>query len=176
MRTSRASNRPRATGQETATRRDGGTGGYAMIEVVVAMAVVGLVVSLVLPFIAREPGPGALEAKAYEIAALLRDDRNAALNARREVVSQIDLARRIAVAGSQNRAVRVPDSVDIHLLQSGREARAGGDLGGIRFYPDGTASGGVITLYRNGYGFQITVNWATSRVIVERLADGGWVG
>ncbi len=156
IRTSRASN-PRPTLER-------GENGFALIEIVVAMAIVALVVSLVLPRISREPGPGALEAKAYEIAALFRDDRNAAMMRRGEVVSRIELDRRIAVSGSRDRAIRVPDSVEIHLLQSEREAFPGG--GGIRFYPDGRTSGGVVTLHRGKYGFQVSVNWLTANVEV----------
>jgi general secretion pathway protein H len=156
IRTSRASNR-RLTDER-------GGNGFALIEIVVAMAIVAIVVTLVLPRVSREPGPGALEAKAYEIAALFRDDRNAAMMGRREVVSRIELDRRIAVSGARNRAIRVPDSVQIHMVQSDQEAFAGG--GGIRFYPDGRTSGGVVTLHRGKYGFQVSVNWLTANVEV----------
>ncbi len=152
IRTSRANN-PRSA-----------QGGYALLEIVVALAIVALVVTLVLPRISREPGPAALEAKAYEIAALFRDDRNAAMLARREVVSRIDMNQKLAVSGSQDRAVKVPDSVGINLAQSDREAFPGG--GGIRFYPDGRTSGGVVTLHRGKYGYQISVNWLTANVEV----------
>ncbi|MCT8974717.1 GspH/FimT family pseudopilin [Microbaculum marinisediminis] len=153
IRTSRANNPPRAAG------------GFALIEMVVALAVVALVVALVLPRVAREPGPGALEAKAYEIASIFRDDRNAAMLGRREVVSRIDMTNKVASSGSRDRAVKVPDSVGIELVQAQTEAFPGG--GGIRFYPDGRASGGVVTLHRGRYGYRVSVNWLTAHVDVE---------
>jgi len=161
IRTSRASNRPKAG---LAKAGCPGTSGFALIEVVVAMAIVALVVSLILPHIAHEPGPAALQAKAYEIASLFRDDRNAALLGRREVVSRIDMNQRLAISGSGNTAVKVPDSVVVDLVQSDHEAFPGG--GGIRFYPDGRTSGGVVTIHRGTYGYRISVNWLTAHVEV----------
>ncbi|MEJ8574483.1 GspH/FimT family pseudopilin [Microbaculum marinum] len=142
--------------------------GFALIEMVVALAIFGLVASLVLPRVDRDPGPAALEAKAYEIAAIFRDDRNAAMLGRREIVSQIDLDRRIAISGSRSHAVRVPDTVAIDLVQSEAEVVPGG--GGIRFYPDGQASGGAVTLHRGTYGYRISVNWLTAAVDVSPVA------
>jgi general secretion pathway protein H len=135
---------------------------------VVALAIFGLVAALVMPRVDRDPGPAALEAKAYEIAAVFRDDRNAAMLTRREVVSLIDLNRRVAISGSRSHAVRVPDTVGIDLVQSEAEALPGG--GGIRFYPDGQASGGTVTLHRGKIGYRVSVNWLTAAVDVSPVA------
>lgn len=133
-----------------------------------ALAIFGLVIGLVLPRVDRDPGPAALEAKAYEIAGIFRDDRNAAMMSRREVVSLIDLNRRIAISGSRGRAIRVPDTVEIDLVQSEAEVLPGG--GGIRFYPDGQASGGTVTLRRGTVGYRVSVNWLTAAVDVSPVA------
>lgn len=142
--------------------------GFALIEMVVALAIVGLVIGLVLPRVAREPGPAALRAKAYEIAGLLREDRNAALLSRRPVVSRIDLGRRVMVSGARGGYVRIPDSVAIDLVQSQEEAFDGG--GGIRFHADGRASGGAVTLSRGDIGYRVSVNWLTAAVDVAPVA------
>jgi general secretion pathway protein H len=153
-----------------ATSRRDALGGYVLIEVIGALAVIAMVVGIVLPWVSREPGAGALEAKAYEVASIFRDDRFAAISGRREVVSRVDLTGRLAISGSRDRAVRIPDSVGIDLIQSEKEALVGG--GGIRFYPDGRASGGVVTLQRGDVGYRVTVNWLTSVVDVTRVQPG----
>ena len=53
------------------------------------------------------------------------------------------------------------------LAQVEREVR--GDLAAIRFYPDGSSSGGSIELGAEGVGFQVTVDWLTGGVDVARL-------
>lgn len=142
--------------------------GFALIEMVVALAIIGLVIGLVLPRVAREPGPAALRAKAYSVAGLLREDRNRALLDRRDVVSRVDLANRVLVSGAGGGYVRIPDSVSIDFLQSEQERAAGG--GGIRFGADGRSSGGVLTLSRGPVGYRVSVNWLTSGVDVLPVA------
>jgi len=132
---------------------------------VVALAIFGLVAALVLPRVDRDPGPAALEAKAYDIAAIFRDDRNTAMLSRKDVVSVIDLKRRLAISGAGNGAVRVPDTVEMDLVQSEAEIRPEG--GGFRFYADGQASGGAVTLRRGNYGYRVSVNWLTAAIDVE---------
>jgi|FEC22Drversion2_1045045.scaffolds.fasta_scaffold00093_88 general secretion pathway protein H len=149
-------------------RRHDAREGFALIEMVVALAIIGLVMVLVLPRVAREPGPAALRAKAYTVAGLLRDDRNRALLDRRDVVSRVDLGKRVVVSGADGSYVRIPDSVSIDFLQSDQERAAGG--GGIRFRADGRSSGGVLTLSRGPVGYRISVNWLTAAVDVLPVA------
>jgi general secretion pathway protein H len=144
--------------------RHAGCAGFALIEMVVALAIIGLVIGLVLPRVAREPGPAALRAKAYAVAGLLREDRNRALLDRRDVVSRVDLGNRVLVSGADGSYVRIPDSVSIDFLQSDQERAAGG--GGIRFRADGRSSGGVLTLSRGPVGYRVSVNWLTAGVDV----------
>ncbi|TCT06500.1 general secretion pathway protein H [Tepidamorphus gemmatus] len=148
-------------------RRHDAREGFALIEMVVALAIIGLVMVLVLPRVAREPGPAALRAKAYTVAGLLRDDRNRALLDRRDVVSRVDLGKRVVVSGADGSYVRIPDSVSIDFLQSDQERAAGG---GIRFRADGRSSGGVLTLSRGPVGYRISVNWLTAAVDVLPVA------
>ena len=45
--------------------------------------------------------------------------------------------------------------------QLGAWTERSGDLGGIRFYPDGQSSGGEIALTLDGRSARIAVNWLT---------------
>jgi general secretion pathway protein H len=125
----------------------------------------GLVAGVELPRVARAPGPLDLNAKALEVAAVLRTDRNAAAHGGADVVTQIDIANGVVLSGIGVGRVDVPRGVKVDLVQSSRELRPGG--GGIRFLGNGRSSGGVVFLSRNGVSFQIAVNWLTSAVIVS---------
>jgi len=145
-----------------ARRRDAG---FALYELILALAILGLVAGVVFPRVARPPGPAQLNQKAQEIASLLRADRNAALRHEREVRVDIDIADRQIRSGAGGRVVVIPGDVDVDLVQSSREARAGG--GGIRFRPDGRSSGGVLSLRRGGAAYDVSVNWLTGGVLVS---------
>src|SRR5688500_15791533 len=73
--------------------RRGRSAGFALYELILALAVLGLVAAIIFPRLIRPPGPAELRAKALEVAALLRSDRNAALREQREILSRIDLTR-----------------------------------------------------------------------------------
>lgn len=144
-------------------------GGIVLLELVLALAILGLIAALALPHVPRSTGPAALRAEAYRVAALLRQDRDAAIRRRADVVARLDLAARTVVAGADGRVVRLPRDIRIDLVQSDREATASG--GGIRFYPDGRSSGGVVTLSRGALAWRVQVNWLTAAVTVAHLAD-----
>lgn len=158
-----------ATQLTSPTSRDGRSdGGFALYELILALAIMGLVAGVVLPRIARAPGPVDLRAKAQEMAAVLRSDRNAALSGGKEIVTQVDLANGIVLSGSGFRQVQLPAGVKIDLVQSSREIRPGG--GGVRFLPSGRSSGGVLYVSRGDASYEIAVNWLTSAVLVSARA------
>ena len=65
------------------------------------------------------------------------------------------------------RRYRLPEEADVLVNTTEREVR--GDLAAIRFYPDGSSSGGSIELGAEGVVFQVTVDWLTGAVAVARL-------
>jgi general secretion pathway protein H len=139
-------------------------GGFALFELVLALAILGLVAGIVFPRVARGPGPAELGTTAQEIAALLRSDRNSALRHRREVVSRIDVAQGVVTSGGSGGGVRIPAGIEIEFVQSSREKR--GAAGGIRFLPDGGSSGGFLSMRRGAAAYDIAVNWLTGGVLV----------
>jgi general secretion pathway protein H len=145
--------------------------GYALYELVLALAIFALVAAVVVPRIARAPGPIELRAATEAIAALLRTDRNAALRERRGVVSLVDLTQGVVISGSTGARVQIPSGTKIEFVQSSREARAEG--GGIRFDPDGRSSGGVLTLKLDGTVKQVSVNWLTGGVLIASQDQSG---
>lgn len=147
-------------------RRDAG---FALYELILALAILALVAGIVFPRVIRPPGPAELRAKALEIAALLRSDRNAALRQRRDILSRVDLTRNAVISGSAGYAVEIPRGVATELVQSSREVLSEG--GGIRFRPNGRSSGGVLSIRRGGAGYQVSVNWLTSGVTVSAASE-----
>ncbi len=150
----------------SARSADRDVAGFALFEVVLALAVIALLAAVILPRLGPGTGTATLRAKAYSVAALLRDDRNAAIWHRKQVVTSLDLARRRVISGATGRWVRVPKDIRINLVQSRREQNSDG--GGFRFYADGRSSGGVVTLSRGRIGYAVRVNWLSAAVTVRR--------
>jgi general secretion pathway protein H len=145
--------------------------GFALYELILALAIFGMVAAIVVPQLARAPGPVEIRTAAEEIAALLRSDRNMALRLRRPVLSQVNVKDGIVLAGASDGGVRIPRGIKIEFVQSSRVLDSTGS--GIEFMPDGRSSGGSLTLSRQEFSYQIYVNWLTAGVRVQRTGTSG---
>ena len=97
------------------------------------------------------------------VAGLLKADRNASIRLRREVVTQFDVSRKEVLSGSTERMVRLPADVSLDLLTSAEGFNQASPTG-VRFYSDGSSSGGALLLTRGGIGYELRVNWFTGAV------------
>lgn len=124
-----------------------------------ALALIALIASLALPKVRPYDGGAALRAKAYETAALLRADRDAARRLDREVASVVDFGSRRVAAGSARRAVMLPDGMSLRLKADRFQ--------GFRFFPDGRSSGGELALVAGRSALVLTVDRLTSAVEIR---------
>jgi general secretion pathway protein H len=140
-----------------------GEQGFALIEILCVLAVIGLLAAIILPAIPRATSRAKLEGYAVEIAALLKADRNAALRRRVQVTTQIDAVTRSIRSGVTGRTIRLPNDVSLDALLASRcaDRKAGRS---IDFFPSGMSCGGTIALARPGMGFEVRVNWLTGGV------------
>jgi general secretion pathway protein H len=138
-------------------------GGFALIEILCVLAIIGLLAGIILPAIPRATTRAKLESYAVETAALLKADRNAALRRQTQVATQVDAAARMIRSGVTGRMIRIPNDVSLQAMLASRCADR--DVGrSIEFFPSGMSCGGVVTLTRPGMGFEVRVNWLTGGV------------
>lgn len=132
--------------------------GFTLLEMLVVVAILGLMVSLiVLRGPVRSP---ALEirAAAGDVAQALRAARARAIMEGRPVDFLLDAARhQYVTTGAQPRALHAPPDVAITAPAKG-----------IGFAPDGSSSGGQITVADAGHAAVVRVDWLTGRV---RIAE-----
>ena len=139
------------------------TRGFALIEILCVLAIIGLLAAIILPAIPRTTTRARLESYAVEMAALLKADRNTALRRQIRVATQVDAEARAIRSGVTGRIVRMPNDVTMQAMLASRCAdRAVGRS--IEFFPSGMSCGGVIALARPGMGYEVRVNWLTGGV------------
>jgi general secretion pathway protein H len=138
--------------------------GFTLIELVVALAVLGLAVALVAGYRPLWSGGLGVEATAAELAASLRLARSEAIARNRPVEFALDAAgHRYRVGGARFRPL--PASLSIAMLTIVGERRSARE-GDIRFNPDGSSSGGRIVLAGSGRRVAVGVDWLTGRVAI----------
>ena len=145
--------------------RTGPEAGFTLLEMVCALAIVGLMAAVLLPAIPRQTSRTRLEAYAIETAALLKADRNAAIRRRFDVTTQVDAPSRSLRSGASGQTVRVPEDVRFETLLP-RNCDNRPVVASISFFASGMSCGGVIVLARLDAGYEIRVNWLTGRIEV----------
>jgi len=153
-----------------AARAEEGCGerGFALIEILCVLAIIGMLAAIILPAIPRSTTRTKLESYAVATAALLKSDRSAALRRQIQVATQVDATARSIRSGATGRVIRLPNDVALDAILASRCAdRVAGRS--IDFFPSGMSCGGVIALSRPGMGVEVRVNWLTGGVeIVQK--------
>ncbi|MBO0763979.1 MAG: prepilin-type N-terminal cleavage/methylation domain-containing protein [Hyphomicrobiaceae bacterium] len=137
-------------------------GGFTLIEVVAAMAIVALVACLAVTM-TRGTGRAQLKAVALEAAALLRRERVGAILTGRERQVSLDGTRRV-LSGDSGGAVAIPRDVALDIVGAGDPWSGRHAI--LRFHPDGASSGAVLRVSREGAQYEIRVNWYTGGVAI----------
>jgi general secretion pathway protein H len=139
--------------------------GLTLLEMVCVLAIVGLLAALALPHFPAGTTRERLEGYALETAALLKGDRNAAVRTGSSVATTLNALTRTARSGATGVTMQLPNDVvfDAILAKRCGDRRVGTT---IDFFPSGMSCGGTIAISRQGFGFQIRVNWLTGGVEV----------
>jgi general secretion pathway protein H len=113
-----------------------------------------------------EGGSKGLDEAATRLADGLRATREEAMLQRQERVFAVDVNKR-AFGSSAADSVPLDPALDISLMTAKSEL-IGESTGGIRFFPDGSSSGGRIELRLRGDRAVVNVRWSTGVVTLER--------
>lgn len=139
------------------------TGGFTLLETVCALAIIGLVAAVLTPAIPRGTSRTAFESLAVKVAALIKQDRQYALERGAPTATLLDPARHAVVSGATGARIVLPGDVAFNAIVARSCRGAPSDLS-IRFFPSGLSCGGSIMLSRLGLSLQIRVNWLTGGV------------
>ena len=141
--------------------------GFSLVELMVALAIAGLMLAVAVPTSVRFYDSMQARQAVRTTMAMLQSAREQALSSGVATDVMIRPAARSIRLGKKE--YRVPNSLQMTVHGAAELNYA--DVGVIRFYPEGGASGGGIDLRReNGDGTAINVDWLVGRVSLETLA------
>jgi general secretion pathway protein H len=146
------------------------TAGFTLVEMLAAITILALVMALALPAVRRPPDRLRLEAAARTVASALRLARATAVARNAEVVLAVDADRRV-IESPAVPTTRIDADIAVAMTIAAPERRGRG-AGAIRFFPDGTSSGGDITLTLGARRARIEANWLTGNARLDLSGDG----
>ena len=143
-----------------------GSGGFTLLELMVVVFVLALLVGLVPPMIAGAVPGAELRSATQEIAAALRYARSQAISENREVTFELDVKNRSYRLSGSARKVALPGELKLSLYGAASES-PDDEKGGIRFFNDGSSTGGRIVVARGDSAYTVDVDWLLGRVRVD---------
>jgi general secretion pathway protein H len=139
--------------------------GFTLLELMVVLTLMSLVYALAVPLISAALPGTEHKAAARQLAAGLRVARSHAVTHKQEATLTLDVEqRRFAISGDK-RNHPLPAQLNLSLYTAQSELLHD-KVGAIRFYPDGSSSGGRITVALGEKKYQVNVDWLTGQVTV----------
>lgn len=142
---------------------DTGERGFTLLELLVVLAIIGLLAASIPGFLLRDNKTFELDRATRRVAEGLQSTQVAAIVGNRDRTFGVDVEQRQFLAGDAKAPVQLPAGIDLHFITA-RQEQIGEAAGRIRFFPDGSSTGGRITLSLDGLTSVIEVDWLTGLV------------
>lgn len=129
------------------------------------LVIVALMATVVGVSVSRSITGAEVRTASRDLMAALRYTRGQAILTRSEQTLSVDVEKREYQAPGKQ-VVTIPDDMTMRLLTA-RTERTGDSSGTIRFFPDGSSTGGKVTLAAGEREWVVTVGWLTGEIARE---------
>lgn len=138
---------------------------FTLIELLVVLVIITLVLALTPVFLTSGAPTADLKSAAREIASAVRITQSEAIKQNREVVFVLDVDARRYTVGKDLRQGELSRDLTLELFTAQGE-RLNNARAGIRFFPDGSSTGGRITVAHGTRSYKVAINWLTGKVVI----------
>lgn len=140
--------------------------GFTLIELIVVIVLIGIVASVVTFSFTRSLAGARIQAASNDLVAGLRYTRGQAIVKGEQKVLMLDLEKNTWLApGKTERAL--PKDMILRLTTAQQELTSE-KAGGIRFFPDGSSTGGHIAVVLGEREWRINVGWLTGEITLDK--------
>jgi general secretion pathway protein H len=143
--------------------------GFSLVEVIVVMLLLALVASVIAINVSRSLKSTQVRAVSRDLVAAMKYTRGQAIAKGKPKSIEFDLQNKTYQAPGRPR-VSIPEGMELGLYTADSEI-VDDDHAGIRFFSDGSSTGGRITLRYKDREWRINVNWLTGEIRVHQLKD-----
>lgn len=137
--------------------------GFTLMEMMLVLALAVAALAIVVPNLSGSRTGAALKGAAQDVASALRYVRGRAITAGGDTEFVLDVESRTYRVSGREKTFVLPNELQITLDSAESEIRSEG-VGAIRFFPDGSSTGGRVTLAAGNRKRIVDVNWLTGLV------------
>ena len=143
--------------------------GFTLIEILAVVALIALALAVVSVSVGGGLAGAKVKAASRDLVAALRYTRGQAIVKREAQTLSVDVENRRYKAPNK-KWVELPKDMTMKLFTARSELEEEG-VGRIRFFPDGSSTGGHIDLLRNDVTWRVEVLWLTGQVSLREGED-----
>ncbi|CAA9892170.1 General secretion pathway protein H [Candidatus Methylobacter favarea] len=140
--------------------------GFTLLELTIVLVIAVLGFSVIGINLSSGNDATEIKAAARDIVSALRYARGQALISHEETTLTLDLEENSYLISNRDKVYALPQTIDITLVTAQDELNGNG-TGSIRFFADGSSTGGRVTLERGNSSWQIDINWLTGQIELE---------
>jgi general secretion pathway protein H len=137
--------------------------GFTLFEILVVMAIMTFILAIVPPLLPNVIAGTHVKSATRQLAAGLQYTRSQAIKKQKEMTLTLDVDRKSFRVDAKERLLNLPDDTMISLITA-RSEQITTHAGRIRFFPDGSSTGGQIKLAHAAKEFLIDIHWLTGKV------------
>ncbi len=140
--------------------------GFTLLEILVVLTLMTLILAIIPPLVPNALGGAKIKSATRQIASGLNSARSEAISRQKETRLTLDVEEKTFQIGNRQKRLDLPEDTQLTLITAHTE-QLSEDRGAIRFFPDGSSTGGRIELGHEHNKFMIDVNWLTGNIQIS---------
>ncbi|MCK9534913.1 MAG: GspH/FimT family pseudopilin [Pseudomonas sp.] len=139
-----------------------GIAGFTLIEMLVVLTIVALTLAIVVPAVSKSMVVSVHDV-ARDVQISLRQARAKAVNEQQSALFWVDIEQH-QYLNHKSKTKSFPEDINMRAKVASSEVQ--GQKAGIRFFPDGSSTGGRLTVTDAAVAVHVDIDWLTGRVSV----------
>lgn len=140
--------------------------GFTLLELMVVLFIMVLGFSIVGINLSSGNNATKHQRAARDIVSALRYARGMALMTHKETTVSFDLDKNNYTVNHRDKIYTIPESIKVTIVTT-QSQLTGQNQGNIRFFADGSSTGGRVSLKQGESVWQIDINWLTGQIELE---------
>lgn len=139
--------------------------GFTLLELMIVLGIMVLGFGAVAVNMSAGNDSMALKAAARDLASGLRYTRSKAMISHTQTTLDFDLTQNTYTLTGQTKVHHIATDIDVTVSTAKEDLHD--SIAKLRFFPDGSSTGGRITLEKNKLSQEININWLTGQVSIN---------